>query len=242
MVQQAAERMAKAPFITFEGGEGAGKSTQIRRLAAHLQTLGIDAVMTREPGGSPKAERIRALLLSGAAKRFGTLAEAVLFSAARIDHIDTLIAPALARGTWVLCDRFIDSTRVYQGASGDVDPRQIAILERVVAGDIMPDLTFILDLPPEVGLARAGARAGADSASDRFETEGLAFHETLRAAFLAIAAAEPKRCVVIDATGDEEAVETAIWSAVVERLDVPDAAPAKVAHNDDGERGRRVTT
>ncbi|CAH1661935.1 Thymidylate kinase [Hyphomicrobiales bacterium] len=234
--------MGKAPFITFEGGEGAGKSTQIKRLAARLQGVGIDAVMTREPGGSPKAERIRALLLAGAAKRFGTLAEAVLFSAARIDHIDTLIAPALSRGTWVLCDRFIDSTRVYQGTSGDIDPEQIAVLERVVAGDVMPDLTFILDLPAEAGLARAAARAGADGASDRFEAEGLAFHEKLRAAFLSIAASEPGRCVVIDATKDKDEVEEAIWGAVVARLPVPEAARAQTQSPKTTKRGPRVTS
>ncbi|WP_291958971.1 dTMP kinase [Chelatococcus sp.] len=242
LVKQAAERVEKAPFITFEGGEGAGKSTQIKRLAARLQGVGIDAIMTREPGGSPKAERIRALLLAGAAKRFGTLAEAVLFSAARIDHIDTLIAPALTRGTWVLCDRFVDSTRVYQGASGDIDPGQLAVLERVVAGDVMPDVTFILDLPAEAGLARAAARAGADAASDRFEAEGLAFHEKLRAAFLSIAAAEPERCVVIDSTQDKDAVEEAIWAAVVERLPIPEAARAKMDLPKPTKRGPCVAT
>lgn len=219
--------MTRAPFITFEGGEGTGKSTQIRRLAARLEGLGVGVVMTREPGGSPKAERIRALLLSGAAKRFGTLAETVLFSAARIDHIDQLIAPALARGAWVLCDRFTDSTRVYQGTSGEVDPRQIELLEEVVTGEVRPVLTFILDLPAETGLARAAARAGAgQAATDRFEAEGLAFHERLRTAFLAIAQAEPERCVVIDATGDELAVEARIWAEVAARLPVPGAAAA----------------
>ncbi|MBS7699251.1 MULTISPECIES: dTMP kinase [unclassified Chelatococcus] len=239
-MKQAAERVEKAPFITFEGGEGAGKSTQIKRLAARLQGAGVDVVMTREPGGSPKAEQIRALLLAGAAKRFGTLAEAVLFSAARIDHIDTLIAPALRRGTWVLCDRFVDSTRVYQGASGGIDPRQIAALERVVAGDVMPDLTVILDLPAEAGLARAAARTGTAGASDRFEAEGLGFHEKLREAFLSIAAAEPGRCVVIDATKDKDDVEEAIWTAVVERLPIPAAARAKMQPSKRTKRGPRV--
>jgi dTMP kinase len=209
-----------APFITFEGGEGAGKSTQIKRLAARLGAAGIDTLVTREPGGSPKAERIREVLLSGRAKPFGALAEAVLFSAARIDHVDTVIAPALARGTWVLCDRFIDSTRAYQGVSGEVDPREIRTLERVVVGELRPTMTFILDVPPDVGLERAASRQGDGKGRDRFEAEGLAFHERLRSIFLEIAAAEPERCVVIDAQDDEEAVAERIWKHVSGHLPV----------------------
>ncbi|MFC7400196.1 dTMP kinase [Chelatococcus sp. GCM10030263] len=208
-----------APFITFEGGEGAGKSTQIKRLAARLGAAGIDTLVTREPGGSPKAERIRDVLLSGRVKPFGALAEAVLFSAARIDHIDTVIAPALKRGTWVLCDRFIDSTRAYQGVSGEVDAREIRTLERVVVGELRPTMTFILDIPPELGLERAAARQG-DGGRDRFEAEGLAFHENLRNTFLEIAAAEPERCVVVDARDDEEAVAERIWKHVSGHLPV----------------------
>jgi dTMP kinase len=222
-----------APFITFEGGEGAGKSTQIKRLAARLGAAGIDTLVSREPGGSPKAERIREVLLAGKAKRFGALAEAVLFSAARIDHIDTVIAPALKRGTWVLCDRFIDSTRAYQGASGEIDPRELRTLERVVVGDLMPTMTFILDIPPAVGLERVVVRQGA-AGKDRFEAEGLAFHERLRQMFLDIAAAEPERCVVIDAREDEEAVAERIWKHVSGHLPVRPPQRRK--------RTRRATT
>ncbi|MCJ2036192.1 dTMP kinase [Methylobacterium sp. J-068] len=219
-------------FITFEGGEGAGKSTQIRRLAAHLRVCsGRPVVTTREPGGSPRAEAIREALLSGLAKPHGPFAEALLFSAARIDHLDTLIRPALARGEIVLCDRFADSTRAYQGAAGGLDPAVLASLEDVVVGPTRPDLTLILDCDPELGLARARARqsaakaaadvaekAGTDEGPDRFEAEALAFHARLRAAFLAIGAAEPGRCAVIDAALPADAVEAAIRAAAAERL------------------------
>lgn len=210
---------ATGRFITLEGGEGAGKSTQVRRLLARLQAAGIDAVGTREPGGSTGAEIMRHLILSGAAKPLGPLAEATLFAAARADHLDATIRPALARGAWVVCDRFADSTRVYQGALGNVDPRLIAALEQVTVGETRPDLTLILDLPAEEGLARAAARSG--QGADRFESEGLAFHRALREAFRALAADEPARCVLIDASGTPEAVEEAIWQAVSTRLKLP---------------------
>ena len=207
-------------FITFEGGEGAGKSTQIARAAAWLRA-GADAprevVTTREPGGSPRAERIRGAVLSGVAKPYGPFAEALLFAAARLDHLATLIRPSLARGAIVLCDRFSDSTRAYQGAAGGVDAETLAALERVVVGATRPDLTLILDLPPEIGLARARQRDRAQG-PDRFEAEALGFHQRLRAAFLAIAAAEPARCVVIDAQGAPDAVAQAIRAAVAARL------------------------
>lgn len=213
--------MARAPvrgrFITFEGGEGAGKSVQARRLAARLKGLGLTAVLTREPGGSPGAEALRELILSGAAARFGAEGEALLFSAARIDHIDHTIAPALRRGEWVVCDRFADSTRAYQGAAGRVDPNLLASLERVAVGAWRPHLTLILDLPVSSGLARAASRRGASEA-DRFEREGLAFHETLRQAFLAIARDEPERCAVIDAGAGEDEVAEAIWAVVREHF------------------------
>lgn len=213
-------------FITFEGGEGAGKSTQIARLAAQLRSrTGRPVVTTREPGGSPKAEDIRAALLAGLAKPYGPFAEALLFSAARIDHLDTLIRPALARGETVLCDRFSDSTRAYQGAAGGLEPELLASLERVVVGPTRPDLTLILDLDPAIGLARARARAksaptasGPTDGPDRFEAEALDFHARLRAAFLAIAAAEPGRCAVVDAGAPPDAVEAAIIAAVQARL------------------------
>ncbi|GJE15414.1 Thymidylate kinase [Methylobacterium marchantiae] len=206
-------------FITFEGGEGAGKSTQIVRLAARLRGASPVPVMTtREPGGSPKAEAIREALLAGTVKRHGPFAEALLFSAARIDHLDTLIRPALARGETVLCDRFADSTRAYQGAAGGLDPALLSALERIVIGDTRPDLTVILDLDPAIGLARAKARAGEGEAADRFEAEALGFHTRLREAFLAIAAAEPERCMVIDAGHPPDVVEAAVAAAVAARL------------------------
>nr|USU31866.1 dTMP kinase [Methylobacterium sp. OTU13CASTA1] len=208
---------ATGAFITFEGGEGAGKSTQVRRLAEHLRArTGRPVVVTREPGGSPKAEAIRAALLAGIAKPHGPFAEALLFSAARIDHLDTLIRPALARGETVLCDRFADSTRAYQGAAGGLDPALVLGLERVVVGPTRPDLTLILDLDPALGLARAAKRS--DAAPDRFEAEALEFHARLRAAFRAIAEAEPERCAIVDAGADPEAVEAAIRTAVAARL------------------------
>jgi dTMP kinase len=205
-------------FITLEGGEGAGKSTQARLLAQRLKPMGISVVVTREPGGSLGAEALREVILSGKAAPFGPAGEAILFSAARIDHIDHTIAPALARGAWVISDRFADSTRAYQGAAGKLDPALIASLERVAVGQARPDLTLVLDLPAEKGLARAAARRGGEASPDRFEREGLAFHETLRQAFLDIARAEPVRCAVIDADRPPEAVAEAIWACARERL------------------------
>ena len=173
-------------FITFEGGEGTGKSTHSTLLAERLNALGIGIVLTREPGGSPGAEAIRHVLLSGVAEPLGVETEAMLFAAARSDHVQHTIEPALARGEWVICDRFIDSTRVYQGILGGLDPRLIRALERVTVGDLRPDLTFILDVPAEVGLARASKRRG-EGIADRFEAESRAFHETLRDAFRRLA-------------------------------------------------------
>jgi dTMP kinase len=208
----------KGRCITLEGGEGAGKSTQARLLARKLEPLGVSVVVTREPGGSPGAEELREVILSGKAAPFGPAGEAILFSAARIDHVDRTIAPALARGQWVICDRFADSTRAYQGAAGNIDPALIASLERVAVGAVKPDLTLMLDIAPETGLGRAAARRRPGEAIDRFEREGAGFHETLRQAFLAIARAEPERCAVIDANNPAEAVAEAIWICVRERL------------------------
>ncbi|WP_246696771.1 dTMP kinase [Methylobacterium planeticum] len=205
-------------FITFEGGEGAGKSTQVARLARHLrERSGREVVSTREPGGSARAEEIREALLAGLAKPYGPFAEALLFTAARIDHLDRLIRPALRRGEIVLCDRFADSTRAYQGAAGGLDARTVRALERVAVGETRPDLTLILDLPPEAGLARARARAG-EGAPDRFEAEALGFHARLRAGFRAIAEAEPDRCALIDAAHEPDAVEAEIRAVVEARL------------------------
>lgn len=211
-------------FITFEGGEGTGKSTQAALLAKRLRAFWISVVQTREPGGSVGAEIIRHVLLSGAAKPFGPEAEAMLFAAARADHIATKIKPALESGRWVICDRYIDSTRAYQGVLGQVDPRLIRGLERLTAGDVIPDLTFVLDIDPEVGLKRAAARRRSAQA-DRFEQETLAFHQKLREAFIDIAADNPERCVVINASGTPEAIGDEIWKVVNRRLD-PSTAPA----------------
>lgn len=207
--------MTQGYFITFEGGEGAGKSTQIRRLAERLRAGDREVVLTREPGGSPGAEQIRNLILNGEVDRWSPLTEALLMNASRRDHIERVIAPALARGAVVLCDRFADSTRAYQGAGGEVDPAVIAQLEAAVVGDTRPDLTLIFDLPVEEGLRRALSRNGGE---ERFEAKGAAFHERLRAAYLEIARAEPARCVVVDATASLDGVEAAIWSAVAPRL------------------------
>ena len=216
-------------FITFEGGEGAGKSTQIKLLADRLQKAGLQTVVTREPGGSPGAEVIRHLLLSGIGGLIGgPEAEALLFAAARDDHVRTLIAPALDRGTWVLCDRFYDSSRVYQGSLGAVSPALLGALQDVTIGAMKPDLTVILDVPVEVGLKRAALRRGS-AAPDRFEGETTGFHRKLRDAYRQIATAEPERCVLIDANADQKMVADRIWLAVQDRLlGWPQAKPESV--------------
>ena len=207
--------LTRGLFITFEGGEGAGKSTQIRMLAATLGASGREVVVTREPGGSPGAEAIRHVVLSGAAEPFGAEMEAVLFAAARADHIDRTIRPALERGAVVLSDRFVDSSRVYQGVTGGLDRSFMEELERATVEDMMPDLTLILDIDPEEGMRRAGARRGASEA-DRFEKEGLSLHRRRRKAFLEIAKAEPKRCKVIDASRPVEKIAAEIADVVGE--------------------------
>jgi dTMP kinase len=204
-------------FITFEGGEGSGKSTHAAALAERLNALGIDVALTREPGGSPGAEIIRHIILSGIAKPLGTETEAILFAAARDDHVRNTILPALDAGKWVICDRFIDSTRVYQGALGKVDPKLIRGLERVTVGDAYPELTYILDVPAKVGLARAKSRRG-KGAADRFEAESVEFHEQLRKAYLALAEREPRRIAVIDGRAPREVVAERIWEILEKRL------------------------
>jgi dTMP kinase len=204
-------------FITFEGGEGGGKSTHAKLLAEKLEKAGIEVVLTREPGGSPGAEIIRHVLLSGAAKPLGAETEAILFAAARDDHVRTTIQPALASGKWVICDRFLDSTRVYQGILGHVDGQLIRGLERVTVGETMPDLTLILDVPVDIGLQRASQRRGG-AAVDRFEAENVEFHEKLRGSYAALAKLEPERCVLIDATQSRDEVQDKIWVAVADRL------------------------
>jgi dTMP kinase len=204
-------------FITFEGGEGAGKSTQISRFAQRLEAAGHTVLVTREPGGSPGAEAVRHVLLSGAAEPFGPKTEALLFSAARADHVDTVIRPAVEAGKIVLCDRYMDSSRVYQGVTGNLEPAFMRELEAVAVDGMLPDLTLILDIDPRLGLTRANQRRGHDEA-DRFEKETLAIHRARRDAFLAIARAEPERCVVVNASQDVEQTARGIWSAVQERL------------------------
>lgn len=173
--------------------------------------------MTREPGGSPGAESIRDLVLRGEADRWSPVTETLLMYASRRDHIERVIRPALHRGAWVVCDRFADSTRAYQGAAGGTDPGLITALETYILEDIRPDLTLVFDLPAEVGLARAHTRAGAEM---RFESKGMAFHERLREGFRAIAAAEPGRCALIDASGDIDQVGRSVWETVAERLKI----------------------
>jgi dTMP kinase len=207
--------MTHGLFITLEGGEGAGKSTQAARLAPRIRALGREVIATREPGGSPGAEAIRELLVEGASDRWSPAAETLLMYAARFDHVERVIAPALARGAVVLCDRFADSTRAYQGAGGGVRDALIDPLAAEVRGLCWPDLTLIFDLDPAEGLARAAERRGGET---RFEAKGPAFHERLRAAFLDIAASDPRRCVMIDAARAPDAVATAVWMAVEPRL------------------------
>src|ERR1700694_2168447 len=210
-------------FISLEGGEGTGKACQAALLAQRLRQMGIGVVLTREPGGSPGAEIIRHVLLSGAAKPLGADAEAMLFAAAREDHVRCTIAPALAAGKWVVCDRFADSTRVYQGALGHVDRRLIKGLERVSIGALLPDLTLILDVSVDVALERLTLRRG-DAAPDRFEAENVEFHQKLREAFRALATDEPERCVIIDASVPRVKVAQVIWDTVQAKLD-PATAP-----------------
>jgi len=209
---------ANGLFVSFEGGEGAGKSTQIRRLAERLRERGHDVLVTREPGGSRGAEAVRHVLLSGAAEVFGTRMEAILFAAARNDHVEEVIRPALSRGTVVLCDRFMDSSRVYQGVTGNLEPDYIEALQRVAVNGVVPDCTLILDIPAEVGLERARKRASAVATPDRFEKEEMQTHEKRREAFLDIAAREPERCHVIDAQRSEDEIAGEIAGIVDRRL------------------------
>ena len=205
----------KGRFITFEGGEGAGKSTQLKRLAESLRQRGIEVVTTREPGGSPGAEQIRGLLVSGEPDRWDGMTEALLHFAARRDHLRATVWPALEAGKWVLCDRFADSTLAYQGYGHGLPHETIRDLYRLTVGDFAPDLTLILDLPVEAGLNRAGARGGSE---DRYEKMGHAFHQRLRDGFLTIAAEEPRRCAVVPADQSEDKAAAAILAVVDERL------------------------
>jgi dTMP kinase len=201
--------MTRGRLITFEGGEGAGKSTQIERLAATLGAAGHTVLVSREPGGTVGAEAIRELLLNGPPERWLPLGETLLLLAARLDHVERRIRPALMAGQWVLCDRFSDSTRVYQGIAGTVGIELVDRLQQATIGDLTPDLTLILDVPVEVGLARRGA-----AAANRFEHKGPAFHQRVRDGFLQVAVAEPARCRVIDGGRDPDAVAGDVRRAV----------------------------
>lgn len=215
--------IASAPkprrFITLEGGEGAGKSTQARLLAERLRGTGADVVVTREPGGAPFAERLRKAILAAGSMRPGALAEALAFYAARADHLEQTIKPALARGAWVVCDRFNDSTRVYQGAAGGLSVDVLRQLDTIVVGACRPTVTLVLHVDPSVGFTRVAERRGtvADTSTlaDMYEAEDRAFHDRLAEGFRQLTRDEPERCKLIDARGDVDAVANAAWVAVV---------------------------
>jgi dTMP kinase len=207
--------MLRGKFISLEGGEGAGKSTQARLLRARLESQGRSVLLTREPGGSPGAEQIRKLLVEGEPERWTPLAETLLFLAARADHVTRGIAPALEAGTWVVSDRFADSTFVYQGIARGLGIARVRALQRAALGDFQPDLTIVLDVNPREGLARADVRGVAENRFERFDA---AFHARLRDGFLAIAAEEPQRCAIVDGSADVDTVAANIWSVVMERL------------------------
>lgn len=213
----------KSLFITLEGGEGTGKTTQINRLADALTREDYKVITTREPGGTPEGENIRSLLVRDSEARWTPLAEVLLVLAARAMHVELVVRPALEAGKVVLCDRFSDSTLAYQGYGRGLDPKVIEILSRDVLGDLQPDLTFILDLPPEIGLSRSTKRLARESTSsegteDRFEKLDTAFHEKVRAGFLSIAMTQKERCIVIDATRSVDEIARAIWDATQKKL------------------------
>ena len=211
--------MGRGKFITLEGGEGVGKSTQVDRLSKHLKAQDIDVLTTREPGGSPGAEAIRGLLVTGKTDRWDPLSEALLNFAARRNHVENVIKPALDRGAWVISDRFADSTTVYQGIAGGAGEEVIANLYTITLGDFAPDLTLVLDLPAEIGLARSKDRHSASGSSeDRYENMGLEYHENLRHGFQKVVRDNPERCILIDATGAIDDISAAIDAAVTERF------------------------
>jgi len=208
--------VARGKFLSIEGGEGAGKSTQVRRLADELRARGLDVIVTREPGGSEGGEAIRDLLMQGEVKRWSAHTEALLFAAARADHVEKVIQPALGIGTWVISDRFIDSSRAYQGVAGGIDDAAVLALHAFGSRGLLPDRTLVLEVPPEIGAERAAARDGA--AADRFAARERAFHDDVAAAFRRFAAAEPDRVRLIDAGGDVETVATSVIEAVADLL------------------------
>ena len=209
--------MPRGRFITLEGGEGTGKTTQARHLVNRLSSFGIELLVTREPGGTDGAEAIRELIVHGPTERWRPLGELYLFLAARDDHFHRAILPALERGAWVVCDRFADSTRVYQGCAGELGIELVDRLQAPLLGGRGPDLTVLLDLPVGVGMARCAARG----ALARFEAKSQTYHERVREGFLALAAGEPGRFVVVDAALDEEMVAATVWRAVAARFGLP---------------------
>jgi dTMP kinase len=208
--------VSRGRFISLEGGEGAGKSTQAARLAAALEARGIETLVTREPGGSEGAEAIRALLIQGEVTRWSPHSEALLFAAARADHVEKRISPAIAAGAWVLCDRFIDSSRAYQGLAGGIDDAAILALHGFGSRGLLPDRTFVLEVPHDEGAARATGRDGA--AADRFAARGEGFHRDVAAAFRRFAADEPERIRLIDATGTPDAVTERLLAGLADLL------------------------
>lgn len=208
-------RETQGRFITLEGGEGAGKSTQVARLKELIETRGHECIATREPGGAPGAEMVRKLLVEGPAERWDGVTEALLHFAARREHLRTTVLPAIARGAWVVSDRFADSTMAYQGYGHGIDRAILGTLYDITVGAFRPDLTLILDLPVDTGLARAASRRGKET---RYESLPLDFHERVRAGFLDIAVADPERCVVIDATAAIDDIARAIGDALSTRL------------------------
>lgn len=208
---------SKGRFITFEGGEGTGKTTQIKGLCTRLEARGHEVVQTREPGGSPEAETIRDLLVTGDTGRWRPATEALLHFAARNEHLERVIRPALERGRFVLCDRFTDSTMAYQGIVQGLGQGVVSALDTLIVRDTKPDLTLVLDLDSQTGLERANGRTGDE---DRYERMGPDFHQRLRSAFLKIASDNSNRCVLIDASGTKEEVGEAIWMVVQDRLDL----------------------
>jgi len=232
--------MASGRFITFEGGEGAGKSTQAQMLLHALVKMGVDAVLTREPGGTKLAEALRAVLLDANIQPRTTLSEVLLFYAARADHLGSLILPALKEGKWVICDRFSDSTRAYQGAAGKIDSAVIEAIDSIAVGPHRPDLTFILDVDPEVGLKRAIRRSygsvnrllnpeqmAFSFSPDRFEALDLGFHIKVREGFLRIASSDPGRCVVIDSSQGISRVAEQVFGAVTAKFQLTAEVPDK---------------
>jgi len=211
-----------AEFITFEGGEGVGKSTQIKRLITNLTKSGVEAVRTREPGGTPRAEAIRSFLLQGKSEQWGPSAEAILFAAARLDHVNSMIKPNLESGKWVLSDRFHDSTRAYQGLTGGVPDELIGALETLALNGATPNLTILIDMDPELAFERVHKRSAEDGLNlppDRYEKEDLEWHRRLRRNFLDIARANPDRFIVVDGNVTANQMETDIWKQVQDRFE-----------------------